>query len=84
MNNKFKIINVRLLNTWCYNLNNNTDCTICRTNLNENSIYAQEKEDNSIIVMGVCNHSFHHECIDPWIKKNPHCPICFSKWEYKK
>lgn len=23
-----------------------------------------------------CNHTFHHECIDSWIKDNPSCPIC--------
>jgi hypothetical protein len=24
----------------------------------------------------VCNHSFHSECIDTWMKQNQSCPIC--------
>ena len=80
MESKFKINKITLLNSWCYNLKNNTDCTICRMNLNENSIYAQEKGIDSCVVVGMCGHSFHKECIDPWIKTNQHCPICSSKW----
>ncbi|XP_047336094.1 RING-H2 finger protein ATL14-like [Impatiens glandulifera] len=25
-----------------------------------------------------CNHSFHSQCIDPWLIKTPICPICRS------
>jgi len=78
---KFKINNIRLLNFWTYNLKNNHDCTICRCNLNTNSIYAQDKD--SFVVSGICGHSFHYECIDPWIKISPSCPICSSQWNYK-
>jgi hypothetical protein len=84
MESKIKINNIRLLNSWCYNLKNNTDCTICRCNLNCNSFYAQEKGTESNVVFGICGHTFHYECIDPWIKSNPHCPICSSKWTYAK
>mgnify|MGYP006105761839 CR=1 FL=1 len=84
MESKFKINSVRLLSTWCYNLKTNTDCTICRTSLNANSIYAQEKGADSYVVSGMCGHSFHHECIDPWAKTSQHCPICSSKWVYQK
>lgn len=86
---KFKINNIKLLSTWCYNLKNNIDCTICRTNLNCNSIYAEEEGNDSIIVSGMCGHSFHNECISIWLKpnncfSNNHCPICSEKWIYKK
>jgi RING-box protein 1 len=81
---KFKINNVKLLSFWTYNLKHNTDCTVCRCNLNANSIYAQDKGSESFVVSGVCGHSFHHECIDPWIKINPICPICSTKWTYLK
>jgi RING-box protein 1 len=81
---KFKINKINLLGSWCHNLKNNTDCTICRTNLNLNSIYINEKDSVSIIETGVCGHSFHKECITPWIKTNQYCPICSSKWSIVK
>lgn len=81
---KFKIVNVNLLSTWCYNLKNNVDCTICRNNLNADSIYAQESRIESCVITGICGHSFHQECITPWVKSNPHCPICSSKWSVPK
>jgi anaphase-promoting complex subunit 11 len=84
MNSKFKINKVKILNMYVYNLDSNTDCTICRCNLNTNSIYAQEKNIESITVSGMCNHSFHYECIKPWIKTSQNCPICSVKWEFKK
>lgn len=83
MESKFIINNIKTINTFCYNLNNNTDCTICRCNLNTNSIYLQEKNSESLIVTGVCNHSFHYECIKPWLVSSQYCPICFTKWIYK-
>jgi RING-box protein 1 len=84
METKFKIKSMNLLNSWCYNLNNNTDCTICRYNLNCNSIYASETKKESYVVTGMCGHNFHHECLQPWIATHPNCPICSSKWIYKK
>jgi len=83
-NTKFKINDIKLLSFWTYNLKNNTDCTVCRCNLNTNSIYTQDKQTDSFVVSGVCGHSFHSECIDPWIKINPSCPICSAKWTYLK
>ncbi len=65
-----------------YNLSLNTDCTICRCNLNSESIYAQEKCIDSYVVTGGCGHSFHYECINPWVSTQPNCPICSSKWVY--
>ena len=39
---------------------------------------------DSFVVTGLCGHSFHYDCIDPWIKTNKFCPICSSIWNYKK
>jgi len=77
---KFTINNITIMNSWIHNLSSNVDCTICRCNLNTNSLYNQEKGIDSIIIKGACGHSFHNECIDPWIKKNNYCPICYSAW----
>ena len=79
--NKITINKINLVSMWNYNLPSNNDCTICRCNLNDNSLYNQEKGKDSNIVQGLCNHSFHEECINPWIMKNNHCPICSIRWK---
>lgn len=80
---KFIVNDYRILSSWGYNLPSNTDCTICRCSLNTNSIYNQEKGIDSKIVSGMCSHTFHSECIKPWVNQNNHCPICSAKWIYK-
>ncbi len=77
---KFEIINIKILSVWCYDLKSNHDCTICRCNLNCNSIYAIENGTESKITTGICSHTFHTECISSWIKINNVCPICFVTW----
>jgi hypothetical protein len=80
MASKFKILSVKMLNCWTYNLSTNTDCTICRCNLNNDSIYASDKNIESYVITGLCGHSFHYECITPWTKTQNSCPICSQKW----
>ena len=82
MANKFIINDIKILSSWSYNLQSNVDCTICRNNLNEQSLYNMDKGIDSTIVKGVCSHSFHEECIHPWVHKHKTCPICFSAWVY--
>ena len=43
------------------------DCSICR----ETARVGEEK-----CVELPCKHSFHFECIEPWLKRVPSCPIC--------
>ena len=66
----------KLITSWSYNLDKNTDCTICRGSLNSDSIYNIEKGIRSTLSRGLCGHMFHTECIDPWLKNNVKCPIC--------
>lgn len=44
------------------------NCTVCLENIN--------MIDKDIIKFKKCNHMFHKECIDEWIKINKSCPIC--------
>ena len=46
MESKFKIISIKLINSNCYDLDKNTDCTICRCNLNFNSLYSNNNAMN--------------------------------------
>ena len=77
---KFTINYIRLVNMGLYDKSKNEDCTICRCNLNDNSLYNKEKGLESEIIIGKCGHGYHKECITPWINKHPNCPICSQKW----
>ncbi len=83
MSTKFVVNDIKILSSWGYNLPTNTDCTICRCSLNTNSLYYQDKALDSKLAEGTCGHSFHYECIKPWVEKNNHCPICSAQWGYK-
>jgi hypothetical protein len=83
MSTKFVVNEIKIMSSWGYNLPSNTDCTICRCSLNTNSLYHQDKGMDSYVVDGTCGHSFHYECIKPWVDKNKHCPICSAQWNYR-
>jgi|APGre2960657444_1045066.scaffolds.fasta_scaffold238812_2 hypothetical protein len=80
MSSPFVVKNANFFCSYIYNLPKNHDCTICRCSLNESSLYNQEKCIESSIVTGFCGHSYHSECINPWINKSNNCPICLEKW----
>ena len=62
----------------------NFDCAICRESVGEkNEVEAEAETDNGNqnndvmkCVQLPCKHSFHFECIEPWLKRVPSCPIC--------
>jgi hypothetical protein len=71
-----KINNMNIISSWSYVSDKNTECTICRQSINNNSIYAIEKGFLSKVSSGKCGHLFHNECITPWLNTNKRCPIC--------
>jgi hypothetical protein len=85
MSNRFTVNYINILTSWEHNLPANKDCSICRCNLNSNSLYHQDKGLDSYVVQGTCNHAYHSECIKQWIESNStkHCPICCKPWVYK-
>lgn len=60
-------------------------CAICRNSLYEPSIEHQAAGlDDVSIAWGVCNHCFHLECIQRWLRQRNVCPMCGTEWEYQK
>jgi len=48
-------------------LNINNTCSICRLDYNNNDILRK---------INHCDHYFHHNCIDNWLKNHTTCPVC--------
>jgi len=63
-----------------YEFPKNTDCSICRQHLNNDSIYAVEKCIQSTLSTGICGHMFHNECITHWLIVTNKCPLCVEKY----
>jgi len=79
-----KIKKVDLKCFWNWNTHNDK-CPICRNFIFEPSINNDNKDcESSKAVIGVCGHSFHHDCISNWLKTKNVCPLCNSKWCYVK
>ncbi len=82
---RFSIDKCSLINQWAWRTLNDC-CPICRNSINEESIVTENDPDNSShIVIGMCGHAFHYECINKWITTSSNvCPLCNASWNYKK
>ena len=62
----------------------NDICSICLDDLYDegnDDLYDEDNDDleenkSRDIIKLKCNHMYHKECIDPWIKINKNCPLC--------
>ena len=54
----------------------NDVCSICLDDLYDEDNDDLEENKSRDIIKLKCNHMYHKECIDPWIKINKHCPLC--------
>ena len=73
-------IKMNLIGSWHYNIINK-ECSYCKFPLNQSSPDKYDKGEHSEVIVNVCGHGFHHECISKWLKKSDKCPICMSKWK---
>ena len=44
--------------------------------LNDCSICLEIFKNNESVISLPCNHIFHHECIQTWLKNSNNCPLC--------
>ena len=49
-----------------YNTENNSICSICLENM----------DNQYVIKIKNCSHSYHHKCLKLWICKSDNCPLC--------
>jgi len=82
---RFKINKCNLVSQWGWDTINEC-CPICRNSVNEESIITEGSQNNSShVVIGMCGHAFHYECINKWVKTSSNvCPLCNDAWEYQK
>ena len=81
---RFVIQKCSLVTQWAWDTINDC-CPICRNSVNEDSITNENNPNmTSVVVVGMCGHAFHYECINRWLKNSKNCPLCNSTWEFQK
>ena len=62
------------LNIFKNNFEYKVECSIC----------IEETKNNDLIIKLNCNHVFHYNCIEPWLKISFTCPNCRKNQELEK
>eukprot|EP01017_Pseudomicrothorax_dubius_P019744 TRINITY_DN2170_c0_g1_i3.p1 TRINITY_DN2170_c0_g1~~TRINITY_DN2170_c0_g1_i3.p1 ORF type:complete len:107 (-),score=8.08 TRINITY_DN2170_c0_g1_i3:34-354(-) len=61
------------------------NCAICRSRLRERCIQCMSSEASNetrcLVCSGTCDHTFHHHCIQGWVRQNNLCPLCRNAWQ---
>ncbi|VVU94321.1 RING-H2 zinc finger domain [seawater metagenome] len=81
---RFTIDKCSLISQWAWTTQNDC-CPICRNSVNEESIVTENDPDcTSHVVVGLCGHAFHYECINKWVTTSSNvCPLCNAPWQYQ-
>ena len=56
--------------------NTKTDCCVCLTIIGDITDEELSKLEDRTIIEMPCEHTFHQECILPWLKEHNSCPTC--------
>ena len=56
--------------------NTKTDCCVCLTIIGDITEEELSKFEDRTIIEMPCEHTFHQECILPWLKEHNSCPTC--------
>ncbi|CAL2028965.1 unnamed protein product [Caenorhabditis brenneri] len=79
-NRPFVLKKWNALAIWAWDVECDT-CAICRVHLMEECLRCQsEPSMDCAVVWGECNHSFHHCCMNQWVRQNNRCPLCQKEW----
>lgn len=79
----FTVLESNIISTYRHDtVSDDTNCAICRDNIYENII--DKNIIHTEIIQGECNHCYHKNCLDTWIKQTNRCPLCNQEWKTKK
>jgi len=80
---RVKVKNWNAVGTWVWDIENQTDCTICQFPLESPCSKCKFPGDDCPPIQGMCNHHFHLHCMIRWTEVNETCPLCKEKWVVK-
>jgi len=78
---KYYKLEFETYNEYLSTLYSNTICTICHEVVDYSTSFL--KKPNVYYVTLMCNHTFHINCLSPWLEKQISCPTCRDKIQNK-
>jgi RING-box protein 1 len=80
-------VRFKCIATWTFDVCSE-NCAICRNSVTEPSIEYQANpttinQSGCSLAYGVCNHAYHLDCIQRWLKQRSTCPLCNVEWNYQ-